>query len=45
MAGTLDTPTGLEAEEHIFIADASDYYRIDDGLPAFEAYPPETVDE
>ena len=44
MAGTLDTPTGLEAEEHIFVADASDYYRIDDGLPRFDAYPPESVD-
>ena len=45
MAGTLDPPTGLTAEEHIFVADASDYYRIDDGLPHFDAYPPEPVDE
>ena len=33
MAGTLDPPTGLEAVEHIFVADASDYYTIADGLP------------
>jgi hypothetical protein len=33
-AGTLDTPTGLAVEEHIFVADKSDYYTIDDGLPA-----------
>jgi hypothetical protein len=33
MAGTLDKPTGLKAAGHIFVADAGDYYRIDDGLP------------
>lgn len=33
MAGTVDAPTGLKAKEHIFVADASDYYTIDDGLP------------
>ncbi len=32
-AGTLDTPTGLTVEEHIFVADKSDYYAIEDGLP------------
>jgi len=32
-AGTLDVPTGIAMEEHIFVADKSDYYRIDDGLP------------
>jgi hypothetical protein len=32
--GTLDTPTGLAVEEHIFVADKSDYYTIEDGLPA-----------
>jgi hypothetical protein len=31
--GTLDTPTGLAVQEHIFVADKSDYYTIDDGLP------------
>ena len=31
--GSLDSPTGLQAEAHIFVADASDYYSIDDGLP------------
>jgi len=32
-AGTLDTPTNLAVEEHIFVADKSDYYSIDDDLP------------
>jgi hypothetical protein len=32
-AGTLDTPTDLSVEEHIFVADKSDYYTIDDGAP------------
>jgi hypothetical protein len=34
MAGTLDTPTGLRTIRHIFVADKSDYYDIDDGVPA-----------
>jgi hypothetical protein len=33
MAGTLDAPTGLHFEKHIFVADKSDYYEIDDGTP------------
>ena len=36
MAGTLDKPTGLAAVEHIYVADAGDYYSIDDGLPQHE---------
>jgi hypothetical protein len=32
-AGTIDTPTNLTVEEHIFVADKSDYYTIDDDLP------------
>lgn len=32
-AGCLDTPTGLASERHIFVRDASDYYRITDDLP------------
>ncbi len=32
-AGTLDGPTGLQIEEHIFCADKGDYYEIDDGKP------------
>ena len=34
-AGSFDSPTGLEAECHIFVADKGDYYEIDDGLPQF----------
>lgn len=45
MAGTLDTPTGLEARQHIFVAEASDYYVLDDGLPCFGHYPAETGGE
>ncbi len=32
-AGTLDVPTNLKVEEHIFFADKSDYYSINDDLP------------
>ena len=32
-AGTLDTPTNLAVEEHIFVADKSDYYALNDDLP------------
>ncbi len=31
-AGTLDTPTGLTTVRHIFIADAGDYYHLNDNL-------------
>jgi hypothetical protein len=31
-AGTLDAPTGLRTVRHIFMADAGDYYTVDDGL-------------
>jgi hypothetical protein len=31
-AGTLDQPTGLTTEGHIFTADKGDYYEIIDGL-------------
>ena len=33
MAGTLDPPTHLKIERHIFVADKSDYYTIGDGTP------------
>jgi hypothetical protein len=36
MAGTIDSPTGLNAYGHIFVAFASDYYSIDDGLPQYD---------
>ena len=38
MAGMLDTPTGLEIAKHIFCADKSDFYAINDGLPQFEQH-------
>ena len=39
MAGTLAAPTGLRSREHIYVADASDYYTIDDGLPQHAGEP------
>ena len=40
MAGSLDGSTGLKSIEHIFVADAGDYYTIGDGLPQHDGYPP-----
>lgn len=34
-AGTVDMPTGLVAENHIYVADKADYVDIGDGLPQF----------
>lgn len=31
--GSLEEPTGLALERHIFVADKGDYYEITDGLP------------
>ncbi|MDH5344720.1 MAG: GFA family protein [Gammaproteobacteria bacterium] len=45
MAGAIDAPTGLTAKEHIYVADASDYYAIGDGLPQFEQNHPELWDD
>lgn len=33
MAGAFDLPSGLEGQNHIFVADKGDYYEITDGLP------------
>ncbi|MDW5313450.1 GFA family protein [Rhizobium sp. PL01] len=35
MAGAFDTPTGLAFGVHIFCADKSDFYEINDDLPQF----------
>jgi hypothetical protein len=32
-AGTLDTPTGIMLDNHIFVADKGDYYTLNDDLP------------
>jgi hypothetical protein len=37
-AGTLDTPTTLTMEQHIFVADKSDYYAINDDLPKLQQW-------
>ncbi len=34
-AGTLDPPTGLHTLAHIFVADKSDYYQLDENLNMF----------
>ena len=34
-AGTLDKPTDLTSVRHIFVADAGDYYHLDDELEKF----------
>lgn len=34
-AGTLDVPTRLALDAHIFVANKGDYYLIADGLPQF----------
>jgi hypothetical protein len=34
-AGSLELPTGLTADRHIFVNDAGDYYQITDGLEVF----------
>ena len=31
--GTVDGPTGLQLERHIFVAEKGDYYALADGLP------------
>jgi hypothetical protein len=33
MSGTLDAPTGIITEKHIYVADKGDYYTLADGLP------------
>jgi len=40
MAGTLDTPTGLQASGHIFVEMAADYSVLADGLPQYEGNDP-----
>lgn len=34
--GSLDSPTGITLEKHIFVANKGDYYDITDGLPQKE---------
>lgn len=44
MAGALESPTGTEACEHIFVDDAGDYYDINDDLPKYGQYDPDLRD-
>ena len=34
-AGTLDAPSGLTAESHIFVSSKADYVTLNDGLPQY----------
>ena len=36
--GTLDGPTGLKTEQHIFVADKGDYYDIEEGVEQVAQY-------
>lgn len=40
-AGTLDAPSGVRLEGHIFCADKGDYYDIDDDLPKADGDDPD----
>lgn len=35
MTGSVDLPTGIQADRHIYVAEKGDYYMIDDGLPQY----------
>jgi hypothetical protein len=35
-AGSLDDSAGLKVIGHVFVAEAGNYYKIDDGLPRFQ---------
>ncbi len=37
-AGSIDTPTGLTAGQHIFCNEKGDYYEIADGVPQSESW-------
>ncbi|HEY6482992.1 MAG TPA: GFA family protein [Steroidobacteraceae bacterium] len=39
MAGTLDPPTGLSVSQRIYVADKSDYYRLEDDIPHIDHIP------
>lgn len=45
MAGTIDKPTALQAIAHIYVADASDYHAIVDGLPQYDDQGPDDLDK
>jgi hypothetical protein len=36
-AGSIDPPTGLDTERHVWLSQKTDYYTITDGLPCHEA--------
>ena len=35
-AGSIDPPTGLDTERHVYVSQKTDYYRITDGLPCHD---------
>jgi len=38
LAASIDGPSGLRVEKHIFVENKGDYYDISDGLPQFIGY-------
>ncbi len=38
LAGSLDQPTGLKINDHIFVSGKSDYYQITDTLPQYTEF-------
>jgi hypothetical protein len=38
-AGSIDQPTGLRENAHIFVASKGDYYEVPAGLPAWDTIP------
>ncbi len=38
LAASIDEPSGLRMEKHIFVDDKGDYYEITDDLPKFSGY-------
>lgn len=43
MAGSIDTPSGLEAAAHIFVTGKSEFLTIADELPQYDHSPPSEV--
>ena len=41
LAGNIDDSEGLSVKGHIFVKDKGAYYEITDGLPQYEAFPPQ----
>ena len=45
MAGTLDDPSGLKVEAHIFTKDQREYVKTDSAAPRYERLPPSSEEK